>query len=301
MIADGCDRKCSYCTIPAIRGAYRSKTPDEVLAKARDLVESGVRELVLIAQDTTAYGHDLAGRPTLAALVARICDETDVAWLRLMYLQPEGVTDELIEVIASHPQVLRSLEMPLQHSSAALLRAMQRAGGRAQFTKLIARLRKRLPGLALRTTLIAGFPGESEADFADLLDFVRELRFDYVGVFPFSPEDQTQAAGLPDQIDEELRLARAQQLRDLADEIGWERAAAHVGQLVEVLIEGFDEEEGVWLARAPFQAPDIDGVVRIARPPAGAATSLQPGDRVELMIEDALLYDLEGRVFDDAV
>ena len=289
MIADGCDRSCSYCTIPAIRGPYRSRKPDELVAEARVLVASGVRELVLIAQDTTAYGHDLEDRPTLAALVARLCEETDLSWLRLMYLQPEGVTDELIATIAAHPQVVRSLEIPLQHSAARLLRAMRRSGGRAQFTELIARLRKQLPGLALRTTLIAGFPGETEEDFLDMIDFVREIRFDYVGVFPFSPEDQTRAAELPDQVPEEVRLARAQELRDVADEIGWERAADHVGQSVDVLVESFDEEEGCWIGRAPFQAPDIDGVVRIP-----SSTDLRPGDLVPVLIQDSLLYDLEG-------
>ncbi|MCL2654172.1 MAG: 30S ribosomal protein S12 methylthiotransferase RimO [Coriobacteriia bacterium] len=293
MIADGCDRTCSYCTIPAIRGPYRSRTPDELLAEARQLVAGGARELVLIAQDTTAYGHDLPDRPTLAALVAQLCEETDLAWLRLMYLQPEGVTDELIEAIATHPQVVRSLEMPLQHCASRLLRAMQRAGGRAQFTALIARLRARLPDLALRTTLITGFPGEREEDFAELLDFVRETGFDYVGVFPFSPEDETAAAALEDQVDEETRLARAQTLRDAADEIGWERAAAHVGQTIEVLVEGFDPEEGRWQGRAPFQAPDIDGVVWID-PGAPGALKPQPGAIMKVTIQDTLLYDLEG-------
>jgi len=293
MIADGCDRTCSYCTIPAIRGPYRSKTPDELVTEARQLVDSGVRELVLIAQDTTAYGHDLPDRPTLAALVARLCEETDVAWLRLMYLQPEGVTDELIETVVTHSQVVRSLEMPLQHCATRLLRAMQRSGGREQFATLIARLRGRLPDLALRTTLITGFPGETETDFQELLNFVREQRFDYVGVFPFSPEDETAAAELPDQVDEELRLARAQTLRDAADEIGWERAAAHVGQIVEVLVESFDEEEEIWLGRASFQAPDIDGVVRID-PELCAGMTLHPGVIIKVLVQDALLYDLEG-------
>ncbi|MCL2881424.1 MAG: 30S ribosomal protein S12 methylthiotransferase RimO [Coriobacteriia bacterium] len=298
MIADGCDRRCSYCTIPSIRGPYRSQTPDELVAEAQRLVDSGVRELVLIAQDTTAYGHDLPAHPNLAALVTRLCEETEVTWLRLMYLQPEGVTDELIAAIAAHPQVVRSLEMPLQHSSARLLRAMQRAGGHAQFSALIARLRECLPGLALRTTLITGFPGESEKDFHDLLDFVQEIRFDYVGVFPFSPEDGTMAAELPGQVDEETRLARAQMLRDAADEIGWEHAAAHVGERVEVLVESFDAEEGIWLARAPFQAPDIDGVVRID-PDQQEASTLQPGAIMKVTIQDALLYDLEGVINDE--
>jgi len=297
MIADGCDRVCSFCTIPAIRGPYRSKTPDELVAQARKLVASGVRELVLIAQDTTAYGHDLPDRPTLASLVARLCDETDLAWLRLMYLQPEGVTDELIDVVAAHPQVVRSFEMPLQHSSERILRAMNRAGGRTRFAALIATLRNRLPGLALRTTLIVGFPGETEEEFNDLLDFVRQMRFDYVGVFPYSPEDETPAAELPAQLDEDVRLARAQLVRDAADEIGWERAAAHVDQTIPVLIEAFDAEEGCFLGRASFQAPDIDGQVRIVAE-EGARPDISLNAIMRVRIQDALLYDLEG-ILDD--
>jgi ribosomal protein S12 methylthiotransferase len=236
MIADGCDRACSYCTIPGIRGPYRSKTPDELVAETRDLLARGAREIVLIAQDTTAYGHDLPDRPTLATLVTRLCTETELQWLRLMYLQPEGVSEELIDAVACNPQVVHSFEMPLQHVSARILRAMKRAGSKAQFEDLIAGLRQALPDLALRTTLITGFPAETEEEFHDLLDFVEQMRFDYVGVFPFSPEDGTPAAKLPGQLDEDLRLERAQKLRDRADSIGWERAAAHVGEVVEVLV-----------------------------------------------------------------
>jgi ribosomal protein S12 methylthiotransferase len=288
QVSDGCHRRCTFCTIPDIRGDYRSRSLDEVVEEAGMLVAGGARELVLVGQDISAWGRDLPGRPALASLVRAVARVGGLAWLRLMYVQPDGITPELLEVMASEPTVARYLDMPLQHASRSVLRAMGRSGDGAEFLRLIGIVRDLLPGASLRTTLIAGFPGETPADAKRLEDFIGDAKLDYVGVFAYSPEDGTPAVDMPDQVPKRTRLARAQRLRDAADAIGFERAAALVGRELEVLSEGLDED-GEPFGRHRGQAPEIDGVVMLDR-------DIPPGTFVAVEITDALGYDLIGKV-----
>ncbi|MEI7814316.1 MAG: 30S ribosomal protein S12 methylthiotransferase RimO [Coriobacteriia bacterium] len=288
QIADGCHRHCSYCTIPAIRGPYVSRPLADILAETRELVALGAREIVLIGQDTSAYGRDLVSTDTLADVVRAVAAVSGVAWLRLMYVQPDGITDDLLAAIAENPNVVRYLDMPLQHASASVLRAMHRSGDAAAFLDLVARVRLALPGVVLRTTIIAGHPGEGAADFATLLNFLEQASLDYVGVFAYSPEEGTDAAILPHQVPARTRRARAQRVRDAADAISVERATGLVGQVLEVLVSGIDPDEGVVVGRWRGQAPEIDGLVLLDRG--------EPGQIVSARIVDSIGYDLEGEV-----
>ncbi len=287
-IADGCHRACAYCTIPSIRGPYRSRPLDEILGEVVDLVALGAREIVLIGQDITAYGRDTEDELVLADVVRGVAAVTGVDWLRLMYLQPDGVTDELLAAIADCPNVCRYLDMPLQHASASVLRAMRRRGDGADYLALLARIRSVLPEVVLRTTLIAGFPGETRADMSMLVDFLEEARFDYVGVFAYSSEEGTEAASIAEQVPVRTRRARAQRLRDVADVIGFEKVAARMGTVVDVLVEGIDEDEGFIAGRIRGQAPEIDGLVVLDHG--------SPGDIVRGIVVDAVGYDLEVEV-----
>jgi ribosomal protein S12 methylthiotransferase len=287
-IADGCHRACAFCTIPSIRGEYRSRPVDELVAEASGLVRAGVREIVLIGQDTSSWGRELVGRPVLADLVRELAAVEGLAWLRLMYVQPDGITPDLLEAMASSPVVCRYLDMPMQHASRDVLRRMGRRGDAGEYLRLIGAVRDLLPGVALRTTLIAGFPGETRDDAKRLLDFVEEADLDYVGVFPYSPEEGTPAAAMPDQVPHRTRIARAQRLRDAADAIGVERATALLGRTLDVLVEGVDED-GVTVGRHRGQAPEIDGVVLLEGEHV-------PGAIVEAEIVDSFGYDLVGEV-----
>ena len=287
-ISDGCHRACAYCTIPSIRGDYVSTGIDAIVAEARELVSLGARELVLIGQDITAYGRDLPGAETLADVVRAVAAVPGVDWLRLMYIQPDGVSDDLLAAIAEYANVVHYLDIPLQHVAKPVLRAMHRSGDAASFLEMIARVRGVLPDVVLRTTLIAGFPRETTADVRELQEFMRAAQFDYAGVFVYSPEDGTVAAKLPGQIPLRTRRARAQRLRDLADEIGFERAAARVDCVVDVLVEGVDEDDGVTIGRWRGQAPEIDGLMLLDRGEAGQI--------VRARIVDSLGFDLEGEV-----
>ena len=288
QISDGCHRACAYCTIPSIRGPYVSRLLDDIVAETRELVALGAREIVLIGQDITAYGRDLEGPGTLADVVRAVAAVPGVDWLRLMYVQPDGVTRDLLAAMAESPNVCHYLDIPLQHAAKPVLRAMRRSGDSASFLALLARVRRALPDVVLRTTMIAGFPGETTADVRELKRFLGEARFDYVGVFVYSPEDGTTAARMPGQVPLRTRRARAQRLRDLADEIGFERAASRVGDAVEVLVEGIDPDEGVVIGRWRGQAPEIDGLVLL--------DSGEAGQIVSAKIVDSLGYDLEGEV-----
>lgn len=284
-ISDGCDRFCSYCTIPHIRGRYHSFPFETVRADVEREVAAGAREIVLIAQDTGRWGADLPGGRDLAWLVDTLADAFPATWFRVMYLQPEGVTDRLLRVMAERENVCSYLDIPLQHVSAPVLRAMNRAGDAGKFHGLIERILAAVPGITLRTTLIAGFPGETEEEFEALCDFVAEEPFDYVGVFPYSREEGTAAYDLDGQLDEDEKMERAQALRDVADTCCTPRVAARIGSVMAVLVEGV-EEDGQRFGRAQCQAPEVDGVTYVDRG--------EPGDIVEVTVADTLLYEMEG-------
>jgi ribosomal protein S12 methylthiotransferase len=287
QVSDGCHRACSFCAIPAIRGPYVSRPAIELAAEAAALVSGGARELVLVGQDVSAWGRDLPGKPVLADLVRASTRTPGLGWLRLMYVQPDGITPELLEVMASEATVARYLDMPLQHASRSVLRRMGRSADGAEFLRLIGVIRSAVPGVVLRTTMIAGFPGETREESDTLAAFVRDARLDYAGVFAFSPEEGTPAASLPGQVPPRTRRARTQRLRDLADEVGAERAAAYIGQDIEVLALG--TEDGEPIGRHRGQAPDVDGVVLLDR-------EIPAGTLVTVTIVDSLGYDLVGEV-----
>ncbi len=287
-VSDGCHRACAYCTIPQIRGPYVSRPLDGLVREARVLIERGARELVLIGQDITAWGRDLEGGLTITDLVDELACLPGLGWLRLMYAQPDGVTTRLLDSMAGHPTVCHYLDMPLQHASPTVLRRMRRRGGAESYMKLLTRIRDKMPDVVLRTTLIAGFPGETRGDAALLERFVQAADFDYTGVFVYSPEEGTAAATFPQQVPLRTRRARAQRLRDLGDAIGFARAATRIGQELEVLVEGRDLDEGVVVGRWRGQAPDVDGIVLL--------DSGSPGDIVIARIVDSVGYDLEGEV-----
>lgn len=288
QVSDGCHRACAYCTIPSIRGPYVSAPLDRILEEARFLVGAGAREIVLIGQDISAYGRDLSGPLGLPGVLEAIAGLPGEFRVRLMYVQPDGVTPELLATIAAHDNVCHYLDIPLQHASRDVLRRMGRSGDATSFLTLIERIRAALPDVALRTTMMAGFPGETRDDIRILESFMRDAAFDYVGVFAFSPEEGTTAATMPDQVPKRTRLARAQKLRDLADEVGLKRAAARIGDTVRVLIEGSDEP-GQSTGRSDGQAPEIDGEVVIGE-------ELPPGSFATARIIDSIGYDLVGEV-----
>lgn len=288
-IADGCNKTCAYCTIPSIRGAYKSTPLPDILSEVEQLSDQGVSEFILIAQDTTQYGSDLDEDVTLVDVINAVCALDGVRRVRIMYLQPDGVTEELLLTMARQPKVCHYIEMPLQHSSKSVLRSMNRRGDGASFESLIARIRELMPDVVLRTTLIVGFPGETEDDFEDLVSFVENVEFDYVGIFPYSPEEGTVGATLPNALDEDVKLERLQTLRDVADGIGWSKNAQRVGNTVEVLVEG--HIDGELYGRYYGEAPDIDGIVRLSSRDEKDATI---GSYVQAKIVDSILYDLDG-------
>ncbi len=284
-ISDGCDRFCSYCAIPYIRGRYHSFPLSEIDAEIDAKVAAGTREIVLIAQDTGRWGQDFDTPSSLASLMSHVAERHPNTWFRVMYVQPEGVTDELLAAIAGHGNICSYLDIPLQHVDKELLRAMNRAGSREKYLALVKHIRDAVPDVTLRTTLIAGFPGETEEQFEELCDFVSEALFDYIGVFAYSREEGTSAYDLPNQVDEDEKAERAQTLRDLADAACTPRIAERQGREMDVLIEGV-EEDGQLFGRAMCQAPDVDGETYVSEG--------EVGDIVHVKIADTLLYEMEA-------
>lgn len=295
-IAEGCDKYCTYCIIPRLRGHYRSVPMEHLLREARSLAESGTRELILVAQETTLYGTDLYGRKTLPELLSGLSGIEGIEWIRILYCYPEEIDDALIRAIRKNPKVCHYLDIPIQHSSDRILRAMHRKTREAEIRERIARLRAEIPDIALRTTLITGFPGETEEDFENVKRFLRELRFDRLGVFPYSQEEGTAAALLPGQLPERLKRQRQDELMRLQQEIAFEKAAEQVGRHLRVMVTGFDPENGIYLTRSYMDAPDIDSVVYVA---AGNARNLLSGDMFTVRIVDSDGYDLIGE-FDES-
>ncbi len=259
-IAEGCDNHCAYCVIPSLRGRYRSRDMASLLEEAKGLADAGVKELIVVAQDITRYGTDLTGKRLLPQLLIELC-KLDFRWIRLHYLYPDEVDDELINVIASEKKILNYLDIPIQHASDKLLKAMNRRGTAEELRGLFSKLRRRIPNVVLRTSIICGFPGETEADFDALCDFLREMKIERAGVFPFSCEEGTVAAGLPDPVDEATAARRVELLVDLQSRIMDEFNESRLGTYAEVLCEGFDEEAGCYWGRTYADSPDIDGRV----------------------------------------
>ena len=292
-ISEGCDRFCAFCAIPYIRGRYRSRTAAEIVSEVEALVGGGVREVVLIGQDTGIWGSDFETPETLASLLRRVAAVMAPVhgWVRVLYLQPEGMTDELISAIRDTPEVLPYIDIPIQHCDERVLAAMGRSGSRKQLSDLFARLRNEIPGMVLRTTGMAGFPGETDEEADELYEFLAEEGFDYTSVFAYSPEDGTKAARMTGQVPEDIKLERTQHLQDIAEAAGFAATARHVGETVDVIVDGVEEgDDGPELiGHAWFQAPDSDGAVHIAEGEAA-------GDIVRCRLVDSVCYELYGEI-----
>ena len=297
-ISEGCDRFCAFCAIPYIRGRYHSRPADEIVAEVSALMEQGVREVILIGQDTGIWGSDFEGDQTPAKLLVRVAEAVRPysGWVRVLYLQPEGMTDELIAAIRDTPEVLPYIDIPIQHCSERVLKAMGRSGDPEQLHALFGRLRDEIPGMVLRTTGMAGFPGETDEEADELYDFIEAEEFDYTSVFAYSQEEGTRAAAMPDQVDEDVKLERTQRLIDLVEELGFSATAKHVGERVKVIIDGVEEtEDGVELiGHTWFQAPDCDGAVHIQSGEAAV------GDIVTVDLVDSFCYEMVGTIVEEA-
>ena len=294
-IAEGCDRPCAFCFIPQMRGHFRSRRFGSIVAEAQQLAEEGVKELILVAQDSSRYGEDLGKQDALAHLLRELSHTEGIEWVRVMYTYPTHISDEFLNVLAEEPKAVKYLDMPLQHASQNVLKLMKRGGNRASLERLIQRVRDRVPGIAVRTTFITGFPGETEEDFQELLSFVRDVEFDRVGVFTYSDEEGTPAYDLPDKVDPKIAKQRRSRLMKEQARISRKRNKAKIGERVQVLFEGESSESDLlWQGRMETQAPDIDGCVLINDAPDGFAPA--PGDLVNVMITEAQQYDLIGRI-----
>ena len=289
-IAEGCDNRCTYCAIPLIRGGYRSRTIENIVEEAQKLVDDGAKELIVIAQDTSRYGLDLYGELKLPELLRQLCRIEKLRWVRLLYCYPDTVTDELLDVMASEEKIVKYIDLPLQHASGRVLKAMNRRGDKESLLKLIAHMREKVPGLILRTTLITGFPGETEEDFTELSEFVQEVRFDRLGCFAYSQEEETPAALLPDPIAEETKNRRAEIIMEQQMEIMQQKGEEMIGKAVTVLTEGFDRYAECYFGRTAADSPDIDGKVFFT------AQGNKPyfGQFVKVRIEDCMDCDLTG-------
>lgn len=297
-ISDGCDRFCSFCAIPYIRGRYHSRPADRIIAEARELVAGGVKEIVLIGQDTGIWGKDFKdendGPANLAQLLVALAEALRPlhVWIRVLYLQPEGMTDELIAAIRDTPEVLPYIDIPVQHCNERVLKSMHRSGSEQQLDELFAHLRSEIPGMVIRTTSLVGFPGETDEEAEQMLAFMDRNSFDYTSVFAYSREEGTRAAEMDDQVDEDVKLERAQKALDLAEGLGFAATASHVGETAEVIIDGIEENDGFseFIGHAWFQAPDSDGAVHLDIEEACI------GDIVTVEFTDSFCYELVGHV-----
>lgn len=288
-IAEGCDKHCTYCIIPQIRGSYRSVPMERLLEEAEELAGQGVRELILVAQETTLYGKDIYGEKKLPELLRRLCRIRGLQWIRILYCYPEEITEELIRVMKEEPKICHYLDLPVQHANDRILKRMGRRTTRQQLIEMVGKLRREIPDICLRTTLITGFPGETEEEHAELVDFVDQMEFDRLGVFTYSPEEGTPAAEMPDQIEEEVKLARQAEIMELQQEIAFENAEAMVGREVLVLIEGKVADENAYVGRTYRDAPGVDGMIFVE-----TGELLLSGDFARVRVTGALEYDLIG-------
>ena len=290
-IAEGCNKRCTYCIIPYIRGHYRSFPMEDLLEEARKLAEGGVKELILIAQETTVYGMDCYGRKALPELLTKLCEIEGIEWIRILYCYPEEITDELIAVMKKEKKICHYLDIPIQHSEDTILKRMGRRTNRAELVSLVEKLRKEIPAIVLRTTLITGFPGETEEEFKNMVDFVDSMEFDRLGVFPYSAEEGTKAAEMDGQITEEVKESRRDEIMALQQEISADKAASRIDDEMSVLIEGYLYEDDIYIGRTYMDAPKVDGNVFVR-----AEEELISGDIVPVRITGANEYDLMGDV-----
>jgi len=296
-IAEGCDRPCAFCFIPQMRGHFRSRRFGSIVAEAQQLAEEGVKELILVAQDSSRYGEDLGKQDALAHLLRELSHTAGIEWVRVMYTYPTHISDGFLDVLAEEPKAVKYLDMPLQHASQNVLKLMKRGGNRASLERLIERVRQRVPGIAVRTTFITGFPGETDADFEELLAFVKNVEFDRVGVFTYSDEEGTPAYNLPSKVEPKIAKQRRARLMKEQAKISRRKNKARIGKTVSVLFEGESKEsELLWQGRMETQAPDIDGCILISD--AAEGFTPEPGDLVNVLITDAQEYDLVGRIVD---
>ncbi|MEG1742172.1 MAG: 30S ribosomal protein S12 methylthiotransferase RimO, partial [Acetivibrio sp.] len=293
-IAEGCDKHCTYCIIPSIRGNYRSVPMESLIEEATILAESGIKELMLVAQETTLYGVDIYGKKMLSALLKELCKIPKLEWIRILYCYPEEITDELIQTIKEEDKICNYLDIPIQHSSDSMLKRMGRRTSRQDLINIVEKLRKEIPNIALRTTLITGFPGETETDQEELLEFVNQMEFDRLGVFTYSPEEGTPAAIMENQIPEEIKIERQQQLMELQQEIAFEKAERMLSQKVRVMIEGKLPEDGIYIGRTYKDAPNVDGLIFV-----NTKKELLSGDMVNVFITEARDYDLMGEMIEE--
>lgn len=295
-IAEGCDKHCTYCIIPKVRGNYRSVPMERLIREARSLAEDGVRELILVAQETTLYGVDLYGKKSLPELLHNLCEIDGLRWIRILYCYPEEITDELIQTIREEKKICHYLDIPIQHASDAVLRRMGRRTNEEKLREMIGRLRQEIPDICLRTTLITGFPGETQEDYEELYRFVNEMEFDRLGVFPYSPEEGTPAAEMEEQVPESVKCARRDELMELQQEIAFEKAeqTAKEAPVLEAFIEGRLPEENVYIARTYRDAPNVDGFLFLA-----ADRELMSGDFVRAKVTGCNEYDLIGEICDE--
>ena len=290
-IAEGCDKHCTYCVIPKVRGSFRSFPIEYLVNQTQKLVEGGVKEIILVAQETTLYGVDLYGKKSLPKLLHNLGLIEGLEWIRILYCYPEEINDELIEAIKNEPKVCHYLDMPIQHASDNILKRMGRRTSKQELTDIVAKLRREIPDIALRTTLITGFPGETDVDHEEVMQFIDECEFDRLGVFTYSREEDTVAAQMPDQIDEEIKEKYRDELMQLQQEISADRSAAMIGRIVRVMIEGFIPEDNTYVGRSYKDAPNVDGLVFVE-----CDRELMSGDFIDVKITGSTEYDLIGTI-----
>lgn len=290
-IAEGCDKHCTYCIIPKLRGSFRSVPMEQLLEQAKYLADQGVRELILVAQETTVYGKDLYGEKSLHILLKKLCEIPGIQWIRILYCYPEEIYPELIQTMKEEPKICHYLDLPIQHCSDKILKKMGRRTSKQELVEIVETLRKEIPDILLRTTLITGFPGETKEDHEELMDFIDTMEFDRLGVFTYSPEEDTPAAKMPDQVDEEVKLDRQAELMELQQEISLDKGNAKIGSVVEVMIEGKVADENAYVARTYGDAPNVDGYIFV-----NTDAELMSGDFARVHVTGALEYDLIGEL-----
>ena len=293
-IAEGCDKHCTYCIIPKLRGKFRSVPMERLIAQAEDMAEQGVKELILVAQETTVYGKDLYGKKSLHILLKKLCEIRGIRWIRILYCYPEEIYDELIETIRDEKKICHYLDIPIQHASDRILKRMGRRTSKQELIDIIGKLRKEIPDIVLRTTLITGFPGETEEDHEELKEFVDEMEFDRFGVFTYSPEENTPAAEMADQVPEEVKEERRDELMELQQEISYDRGQDRIGQELLVMIEGKVADESAYIGRTYGDAPKVDGYIFVQ-----TGELLMTGDFAKVRVTGALEYDLIGVLSDE--